>query len=122
MMFEDMIASFAGWLAGGASEPPSSPRQQNDAASDLLDRGWLPWASPYQRVFDGSVHGQSPYDWPRVWIWRPEWTGLPREVEPTKLAPEMNVIGLWWKPWAKDFDQSPIPALHKPEGKGKDNG
>jgi hypothetical protein len=54
-------------------------------------RGWRDWYSPYGMSFE-------PYEHEKVWIWRREWEA-PSLVVPRGLDPQMNVIGLLWKPW-----------------------
>ena len=98
-MFGEMIDSAMGFLFGRQADTSVTSVVTifpEVSRSDVYARGWHDWVPPYMNTLDRAG---SPYDYPRVWIWRLEWE-FPHDADPNKLAPQMNVSGLLWKPWA----------------------
>lgn len=56
--------------------------------------GWRMWDQHY-----GLTAQRTPYTYGKVQIVRREWDE-PRTVDPNCLPPEMNIIGLYWRPHA----------------------
>lgn len=79
-----IISSIANALFG-VSEP----------VYEAIDRGWR--SVMYDRWPSGTD---------KVWLWRTEWP-FPSLREVDSIQPEMNVYGLWWKPWRPSDDEAP---------------
>ncbi len=80
----------------GRDHEAEARAQQQEAERFLepMARGWRHWSGYYI----GPPMSETPYDYEKVWIWRREWE-MPAIVVPRGLDPQMNVAGLWWKPW-----------------------
>lgn len=112
----DFINDLLTWFVA----PPDAPdweaqAQAADAKRRLreqrrqwaADNGWRHWAYEFQRIMGANGHEQlGPYSYDKVWIWRLEWD-FPEAACPRTMDPQMNVIGLYWKPWRPS--ESPPP-------------
>lgn len=94
MIFGDLVGAAAAILFGGGQPAVTDEMARYEWLRLERDRlranGWVDWTAV------------SPYEHERIWIWRPEWDGLPREAEPNKMDRQMNVWGLFWKPWREN--------------------
>lgn len=62
----------------------------------VFDAGWRCWAG-MRASGTTMLHGKRPYDYVEIEIWREGWDDA-QLVDPCQMAPEMNVVGLWWRP------------------------
>lgn len=120
-MLGGMAQSALSWLMGDRPNLVDQARRAQkanetenqrlmDALYRAIDNGWMPWVPSYMSLFP---NGPRPNDYPRVWIWRPGDWGMPVEAEPDHLDPMMNVIGLYWKPWAPS-EVAPLQVTERP--------
>lgn len=89
------------WDAKARSDEQRARRAKQAQA---YANGWRPWTEQFP-----SGQWRTPYSYERVWIWRLDWE-FPSDVDPKRLDPAMNVMGLLWKPWRP----SEVPSLDKP--------
>ena len=98
MMFDELVNAAIGVMFGspkGPSEVGLKSWTSQVERETLRANGWKDWIPDYMGTFPEAT----PQQYARVWIWRPEWTSLPCDVDPRELDPQMNVAGLFWKPW-----------------------
>lgn len=94
-----ILSAVLGTLTGSSPSNTDAIEAHFSERADLLAKGWRDWIPPYVNTLDPAG---TPYDYPRVWVWRPSWTGLPYAADPHSMDSAMNVVGLYWKPWRPD--------------------
>lgn len=102
-MLEELVGAVSQFFTYGFRGVPDTPswedkyqfyERQRVAARQ---RGWSDYHTEYARRWEDGPFAQQ---W--IWIWRPEWNSLPVQANPRAIDPQLNVIGLLWKPYRDD--------------------